>query len=242
METNIVELAISYRCQNRCNNCGTLSTQAPVDGALTTDDIKNFVDETVSCNHKWSCITITGGEPTLHPGFLDICEILTAYRKKFNQDTILKFETNGNGIITEKMILEAHKIGFTVGLSFKKDNAINIHGECIPYVPVNNSPTDNSAQYVLGCNISKDCGVCRNYLGWFECTPAGAQARVFNYKPLAKTLADFLNLKDDEIYKAFFLHCRHCGHSWEQPRSCEQITSKTWQEALDSYAIRHKSL
>jgi hypothetical protein len=234
VNTGIAEIAITYRCQNRCDNCGTLCTQAPCDfGDLSLEDIERFIKETIDEKHQWGLITLTGGEPTLHPDFEEICDLLCDYKAKNNPGMGFQVVTNGYGRITEECMAYAKSKGMGVGLAYKAGR-----NRCL-YVPVNDSPSDNGVPFTLGCNISQDCGPDFNFLGWYECTPTAAAARVFNYEPIGKTLHEFLEKTRSDSYIP--VHCKHCAHSWpERKREMAQVTSPTWQKAFDDYKERNR--
>jgi hypothetical protein len=235
---NTVELCITYRCQNRCNNCSNLCTQAPATGDLSLDDIDNFIAESVTNNHQWKVITIHGGEPTKHENFIEICKKLIDYKNKNNPQCVVWVVSNGYGEETEELLIESANLGVANGISFKPGTNIDASRNPIWYVPVNDSPTDNGASSFLGCFQPKDCGVCRNYLGWYECSPAAAAARVFSYDPVSTTLKYFLDKMRDEkvVTKCYLSHCIHCGFSWSgRQREIKQVTSKTWADALERY-------
>jgi hypothetical protein len=234
VNTRIAEIAITYRCQNKCENCGTLCTQAPCNfGDLSVEEVERFIKETVDETHQWGLITITGGEPTLHADFEEICDLLAGYKEKYNSSMGLQVVTNGYGRMTETNIEYAKSKGIGIGLAYKAGRNSGL------YVPVNDSPTDNGIPFTNGCNISNDCGPDFNFLGWYECTPTAAAARVFNYEPISKTLHGFLEKTKDKEYDP--AHCKHCAHSWPgRKREFNQVTSVTWKKAFEEYKERYK--
>ena len=67
-------IALGYTCNHKCINC-PLSTFDRLHGELDRDGIINNVKK-LSKNKDNLHITISGGEPTLNPNFLDVLKIL----------------------------------------------------------------------------------------------------------------------------------------------------------------------
>ena len=233
---NILEIAITYRCNLNCNNCGTLCTQAPTE--FYDMSIGHFVKIFYDCkknSHKFKEIRITGGEPVFHrniKGFYAFVKnVLNDYRYNFKDVTWL---TNYSNEYVRMMIEKIKGDGFNIGSSEKSDT------KKYDYVTVNSSPCDTGCKFRPdGCNISKDCGIAYNINGYFPCTPMAAASRVFKD---IKGVSSIAELTEDKIQKMFNLHCKRCGHSrLTEERNNLQIMSKTWEIALNEYCI-HNSI
>lgn len=230
---NKVELCLTYRCNVKCNNCCTLCTQAPAANDLSLSMLHNFITESVYYNHKWEEIILHGGEPTLHPQYVEICNMLAEYRDKHNTTVILHVCSNGTNDFVQKQLQASTLLGIKSEISVKVGTNRREWGEDIPYVPVNESPTDLGQPYSLGCYQTTVCGICYNYLGFFECSTAGATARVFGYSSLCVSIKD---LTAERLAMAFPEHCKHCGFAMpERRRVIDQTNTNTWQKALDTY-------
>jgi len=70
MQRTTLKLKINGRCVNKCRFC--IYHNDP--HLLEVKDIDHFFSMTN--NHEFKLITINGGEPTIHPRFLDICAYL----------------------------------------------------------------------------------------------------------------------------------------------------------------------
>jgi hypothetical protein len=232
INTDTVELCLTYRCNNRCNNCSTLCSQAPATNDLSMERIQKFILESVDCNHKWKTITLHGGEPTLHPRFQDVCEILMRYKRDSNPECNIWVVSNGYGDRVTEGLEIAKAAGVGLGISYKQKANINAEGVWMQYVPMNNSALDNGQNPTDGCAMASDCGVCLNNLGYFQCSAKAAMARVFYIDPVDTNLQTFLH---KIIAGNVQWNCGHCGFAWEQPRSINQITSPTWAKALERY-------
>ena len=67
-------IALGYKCNHNCLNC-PLSTFDRLHGQLEPDIIRNNIDNLISSNEDIH-ITISGGEPTLNPSFLEVLKKL----------------------------------------------------------------------------------------------------------------------------------------------------------------------
>jgi uncharacterized radical SAM superfamily Fe-S cluster-containing enzyme len=100
----LIEIDITYACNLTCFNCNRSCGQAPTAERMTLDQINFFVEESIAKGVKWERIRLLGGEPTLHPNFLEILSLLTSYRNRFSQDTVIEVNTNGYGKKVQSII------------------------------------------------------------------------------------------------------------------------------------------
>jgi radical SAM protein with 4Fe4S-binding SPASM domain len=85
---------ITGRCNYRCKHCFNAVDNSPIFEEFTFDEAKDLIAEFERCGvHK---IEITGGEPTLHPQFI---EIMSELAKSYIDVT--KINTNGSRITPE---------------------------------------------------------------------------------------------------------------------------------------------
>jgi hypothetical protein len=230
-----IELCLTYWCNVQCDNCSNLCSQAPCSfGDLPVEKVDEFVAQSINCGHQWKLITLHGGEPILHKNIDDILMILTVYKKKYNPGVVLSLLSNGNSEKTiERLDYFKKNYPIVLGISEKVKKNQRGDGTPIPYVPVNESPKDLGIPHDQGCFQTEQCGICLNYLGYFECSPAAAAARVFNYRPLAGEVA---GLTVPGLQEGFKVHCGHCGFSApDRKRVIKQSSTKTWIKAFAEY-------
>src|SRR3712207_347384 len=91
-----VEIEISTFCNLRCPNCDRSSPQAPSDECMSIEQIERFVAESVELDWPWERVVILGGEPTLHPDFDDVLDVLGKYHRH-RPETVFRMYTNGFG-------------------------------------------------------------------------------------------------------------------------------------------------
>jgi hypothetical protein len=199
-----IEIDITYLCNLRCTNCNRSITQAAEKVHMPLEMIRQFVRDSIAQNKVWKHIRVLGGEPTLHPSFLDILEQLRSYRK-FAPACKLEVATNGYGkrvaaiigqIPADVAIVNSGKTG-NLQASF---GAFNM-------APVDD-PAYAQADYTNGCSIMRDCGMGLNPSGYYPCAVAGGIDRVLGSKSgrqqLPRDADDMLDLAND--------FCRLCGH------------------------------
>jgi len=231
-----VEFCLTYDCNLRCNNCTSLVSQAPCNyGTLTIETVQAFIDDCITNKDPFSAIVLHGGEPTMHPEFSTICDMFLKYLAREKDKRVdVNICTNGND---RKIVSYYCRKGFGLSSSPKIANNVDANGNLLAYFPINESAIDEGKPYPVGCEISRHCGICYNYLGFFACSPAAAMARVFEYTPVAHTISE---LSIGKMEESFIQVCRHCGRGrTDTIKKTEQSSSKTWLSALDDYKKRH---
>jgi hypothetical protein len=229
LDMGVLEIAITYICNVRCNNCLALSPQAPTRRSedMTLADIQQFISDSIACRYPWRWIKLHGGEPTLHPQFMDICRAFQEYKVQ-NPAARLSVVSNDSH---PDQVAAAMQLGLDPQISSKVKDNTDKFGNKLAYVPVNISPKDMGQPTQSGCWIPEQCGIALNNLGFWPCGPAAAAARVFNYEAPVKRVQD---LSVDKL-KTMYKHCEHCGFGIVQERRFEQITSSTWAAKLETY-------
>lgn len=235
-----VELDITYSCNLRCRGCNRSCAQSPTDEAMTIDDIRRFVNQSISTGKKWGLINVLGGEPTLHKDFLEIVRILQfEYADSFSPQTTIQITSNGYTALS-RGLCEKAKLFKNVQVdeySTKASPSVDY------FTPFNDAPMDDpafaNADYACGCWVAAHCGIGVNCRGYYACAVCGGIDRVLGQDHAIKELSDATPERFSE-QRAFF--CRYCGnfkHYAENagefiPR-CEKapfcdIISPTWQK------------
>ena len=225
-----IEIDITYQCNLQCFNCNRSCTQAPSAAMLSKDHIRQFIDDTLTKNYQWERIRILGGEPTLHPDFLQIVALLRDYRKVYNPSLRLVVCTNGHGRKVNRMLsaLPADVI--------RKNTAKSASANL--FRPFNRAPRDSAAfrfaDYESGCRIIADCGMGLTPQGYYVCAVAGAVDRVLGLRKGRITLP----AKADAMADHCRLFCPYCGHFGFQWPTRKIKQSPTWQQAYSRYSHR----
>lgn len=91
-----MNLMITGKCNLNCLHCFNAKDNAPLNTELSYEDVINILDQAREIGIQ--AFTITGGEPLVHPRFLDIVRAI------YERDMFI-FELNTNGLlITQKML------------------------------------------------------------------------------------------------------------------------------------------
>ena len=91
-----MNLMITGKCNLNCLHCFNAIDNAPLNTELSYEDVINILDQAREIGIQ--AFTITGGEPLVHPRFLDIVRAI------YERDMFI-FELNTNGLlITQKML------------------------------------------------------------------------------------------------------------------------------------------
>jgi len=183
------QIAITLMCSTRCDNCNQhldVIDWGHIDTNITVSDIKYSGD----CLHKHGIVAgrrlrVTGGEPTLHPRFVDIIKAIQLY---WRQDRKIR-------VYTHKMWKWPDSWCEVVESPLVPDK---------PKRPFRISPADLGIEIEgLGegpCHVQVGCGGGFTHFGFAPCPWGGTVGGllgmdVFSTKPVLKTTPDL---------------CKHC--------------------------------
>lgn len=240
-----IEIDITHECNLKCLGCNRSCGLAPTTDRIGIDAIYGFIAESKELGFRWNLINILGGEPTLHPQFLDIIQkIHSDYIEAFSPDTILQVVSNGYTEDSRSLcreILKYKNVRVDFG-SYKKSNKVDY------FTPFNNAPCDgpnhSTNDYSKGCWVAKHCGLGLNHLGYYGCAVCGGIDRVMGKHIGAASLKE---LTTPLIIRHFELFCPLCGNfsAYESnygdfiPRSEKEpfknIVSQSWKELYRTY-------
>jgi len=234
-----IELEINTACDLACFGCDRMSdvTTAP---NMKIEQVKSFVDESLDLNWEWERIRLLGGEPTLHPKFKDICELLIEYRKHFPK-VFLQILTNGIGKSAQyRQWLRSVQIDLHAETKSKDTQPHWFNNTRI--TPVDRDPNVGELK---PCGIFgiRSCGIGLTRHGYFLDGAGASIARVAGHN------IGVMHLKDvtwDAMIDQSKILCRICGH-WnpvdgsplvtKKVKETGQITGKFWTEKLALYNL-----
>jgi len=233
-----LELDITYACNLNCFNCNRSCEQARDNDHMSVGQIQHFLCESRARNKKWRLIHVIGGEPTLHPQFLEIIGLLLDYRRSFSPRTRIVVCTNGHGDYVQRMLsLLPPEI---VILNTAKRSQIQPDFLTFNVAPVDSTAFAN-ADYANGCSIIKKCGFGLSPYGYYPCGLAGGIDRVFGFNLGKKSLpAD-----EDDMQDALRKFCAVCGvfkRTPERDPLVGPVMSPTWSKAYGQWAAKRPVL
>lgn len=199
-----IEIDITYACNLRCTNCNRSVTQAPEKAHLDVQQIRRFVDDSIAAGKRWRRIRILGGEPTLHPQFAEIIDLLLAYKARVPRCRI-QVVSNGHGAHVRARLARL-PASVDIENSAKQGNLQPSFG-AFNLAPADD-PVFRDADYTNGCSVMEDCGMGLGGGGYYPCAVAAGIDRVLR---LSGGRASLPADADDMADLAQRL-CRLCGH------------------------------
>lgn len=202
-----IELDITYICNLTCSGCSRSSAQAPSSMHMSIEVVKNFLRDTETKGVRWESLHILGGEPTLHPNFVEIVNTLDDWFQKNSPETDLKVITNGVSKLTKSNLDKIPE-------RWHYDNSYKIDFEKATshFEPFNLAPIDldewKGQDFKKGCYITQDSGIGLTPYGYFHCAIAGGIERIMNFGHGLETMPEhpweMLEMMED--------YCKNCGH------------------------------
>jgi hypothetical protein len=231
---DLLEIDITYACNLRCFNCSRSCEQAPGADHLTVAQVRRFVEESVARGVRWRRIRLLGGEPAVHPQFLEIVETLRAWRARHSPRTRLEVCTNGHGARVQRVLAR-------IPADVRVRNTEKTSPVQPDFVSFNVAPVDvpayAGADYTNGCGIIQHCGMGLTPFGYYPCAPAGGIDRVFGLGLGRLRLPE----PDDDMHDDLRRLCRLCGIFKRAQRDGPlrgPVLSPTWTRAYAAWRAR----
>jgi len=238
-----IEIDLTWACNLKCLNCNRSVRQAPTGERMTLAQVQAFIDESRQSGLTWRKVRLVGGEPTLHPEFEAIVDLLCAWRDKLGGVMDIQVSTNGHGDVVRD-VLARIRGGVTIDDSAKEGNVQPHFGD------FNVAPRDlseyQSADYRNACWVAEGCGMGLTPYGYYPCAVAGGIDRVLGLGLGRKRLP---MLNDDMLDEAAAL-CQWCGRFKTghfvprnlRPPLLEERMSPSWIEAYAKWRERRPQL
>lgn len=164
-----LEMQIILACNWHCIACDQGSQFSSFDfikkGTMTVDQMWHFIKEMKSANAYLGRIRILGGEPTVHPKFKEIVELLHA---KLVPTHVGQLEVVTNGSHPERIQSVRHLIKPRVSGESQKQSA--------HVANLVNTPASLGYEGRM-CSAPWHCGISLNYWGYFPCSAGAGIAR-----------------------------------------------------------------
>lgn len=238
------ELHITYNCNLSCINCNRFSqVSLPHTPDMTIGDVKEFFRQCRELNFNPD-ILIIGGEPTVHPNFLEIVKL----SREFKGNGLVQVWSNGRDRAMIDHIRDKYQASCPEE-TFKAKSRTDF-----PWDDYYISPADYGIErHKCWQHGSEICGISVDSGGYMPCAVGGMLDGVLKLGLRTKRLADlFDNEKNAEITKKM---CESCGaclsqllngeelEKWRkyvtsQPKRFGSYMSPTWLKATEKYSIR----
>jgi len=227
--TNLT-LDITYHCNFACVNCNRLSNaKNKPRNNLSYEDIKYILKNLIENNNPVKAIIVSGGEPTVHPEFIEIITLLSAYCSKF--DIFFQLLTNGGPSFQK--IKDQLPLNLEVLNSAKENNNPFHYKFTIAPIDLGVYDPENNP-----CRESISCGRALNKNGYFVCPSAAA---INNFLNLNLGISGFENATEENLRNRAKDICKYCGTYLREKKIMsgtiggnfkEQEMSPFWKERL----------
>lgn len=219
---------ILTRCNLKCRHCYINPAQHGT-ATLPRETIERWLGVFADLG-KPANLVLLGGEPTLHPDFAAIVEMLREYRSRHNPAMRIVVCTNGSGPAVRRRL---GRLPADVAIKNTWKGARQRL-----FRPFNAAPVDLAryrwADYACGCRILEDCGLGLTPQGYYPCAVAGAIDRVFGFGR-GRTHLPAMGEEMTEDLERFCCLCGHFGFAWPTRRI---RMSPVWAEAYEGYRRR----
>lgn len=236
-----LQLDLNYVCDLGCYKCDRHLDVAPGSGDenVLLEQVARMLNESVEENYMWKAMLILGGEPTLHPQFREIVELICEYRTRFNPQMRIRMASNGyssKAKLELKWVSERHPEILVVDT--KKKSRVQED-----FVNVRMAPKDlyPDRTEFRRCEIPCYSGLGFNYSGFYGCATGGATARIFGLDIGIKSIK---NLTYENMEKFYQKVCPLCGHGEAAYLLQTQAEgeSPTWKQAIRKYHEKESKL
>jgi hypothetical protein len=196
-----IDLDITYDCNVKCIDCSRFCRQAPCKDAMTVGQVRKFINESNKLKMEWDEIRLLGGEPTVHPKFLEIVDVLRNYRNRYHPRTKLMVFTHGASKLTLDILSKLPSDILVLNTSKKSNfNPFFSH--------VNIAPCDIGIvpDPIRGCWLMNCVDLGLTPYGYYTCTSGACIDRVLGFDIGSKTLPQ------DKLEWQREILCKYCGY------------------------------
>lgn len=257
-----VEMHITYKCSLACLSCSRACfLQEPYVEDMTFEDLDEFKRQADEIGWNVKHILITGGEPTLHPKFLEMVKKIRDWQQDDRSKCVQIF-SNHYTEKTQQLLNKANKeydAAIFLGGKKTKSRVGTEKGEIEEWSStVFVSPKDAGMEFTGPCfsHSAVVCGVGVNHNGYSICPLGMGIVKLLGIK--GTTTKNLVDLFDEEKAKAMtLLQCEHCGFMhykreclpkgkrdefWEYANKCEKIygmsVSPTWKKVFTNRKLK----
>jgi hypothetical protein len=191
---------LTYACNMACISCNRLSNvKNKPKSNLSVDFIKDTIRDWAKNKHPIRSISVSGGEPTVHPEFVRIIKLLGKYCSLGKIE--LTLFTNGGK--TFEKVKDQIPDNVIVVNSAKQSNIQFHHTFTIAPIDLGIYDPENNP-----CAESLICGRSLNKNGYFVCPSAGA---IDSFLDLKLGISGFENATEEALREKAKDICKYCG-------------------------------
>lgn len=215
------EVHLTLKCDLACKNCNRMSVPKKKVHTedMTLDDFREFLRQCREIDWRPSILLI-GGEPTMHPDFLEFCRLARAFA---GRDGLVQLWTNAFTSETRAKAAEARDLYdvSVCGETAKPEGSRELSIKDI-YV----SPIDAGRPTYTPCwnHAGHICGISVDHDGYSPCAIGGMVDGILGVGGRTKRLADLFDV--DKVAELTRRLCGHCGQSVSQ----NGLADDAWRE------------
>ena len=238
-----IELYITKQCNFRCPHCIEMCNyiQDPAED-MSIEDVNNIINQINSLAVASKRVRLIGGEPTLHPKFLEICKLL-----KDGINNCYRFDITSNFTNNELLDTARKLYGFeTINIYGSRDPNANAKAKLSGHYSILISPKD-AGRYrrdPYGCQGLTDvCGMCvkkhNGQLAWAWCTWGFTVCRLLgNERYLYASLKELVRSRFNDFAIDICSHCSRLGYG----RNNDGVVSGCFVEGLNRIKDRARGM
>lgn len=230
------EIHLTYRCNLACHNCNRMSfLREPHTPDMTLEDVGEFLMQAQDLDW-YPALMLIGGEPTLHPQFMEICALCRAFADKGAQ--LGKGYPGLQGLVqlwsnqqTEEIraICEEARRKYRISVCYETAKP---RSQVLSIYDIFVSPDDLGYGLREPCwqHSNTICGISVDANGYSPCAIGGAIDGILGVGCRTKRLADlFDNEKAGQLTADM---CRHCGHDIINSGLTGVVSPVEWREKV----------
>jgi organic radical activating enzyme len=103
-----INFDLNSYCNLSCYGCNHFIDSAQTKESMSLEQVKEFVRESKELRWPWLELRLSGGEPTLHPQFLEICDEILKL-KDYLPNIVLKTISNETGFKVQQILKKMPK-------------------------------------------------------------------------------------------------------------------------------------
>lgn len=214
-----IEWHITYRCNLGCKACTRCSwMNPPHTGDMTLDDAYECMRQADAIGWRKMPgpgngaerprVLILGGEPTLHPDFLEFVRLAREWT-----GTYVQILSNGYSEETRRLLNVAQRIYGAPSMleGFKNHpRQAECDGSQLWHMETYVSPAEANLPFAICyCHSSQICGIGADHSGYSPCPIGLMVSKVLGVEGVTKNFADLYDIEKSN--KMTLAICEHCG-------------------------------
>lgn len=224
-----LKVNVTYVCDRVCPNCNraTQHCKSSAKENLDPEEFRRMLERCAELGKVWVRITLTGGEPVMHPQFDKIVDVMMEYKHKHNPKCLAGTYTYHHPRLHWKIEEALKKHPDLIVLDTGKEKPRE-HRVAMYMAPIDDPEYGSDHTYV-GCHEGGAlCGVGYDYRGFYCCSIAAGIARIFGIRNAIRMVK---NVTRENLTNQYQALCSKCGFYTKcKAKGTYEPMSKVWKE------------